>query len=407
MLGRLFGRSQTFAPESSLVLNQVQFRTELIKEIYRSDRRKLNREFGLIRMLFPTQGDMVPPKLEPSLIGLFRERLRITDCIGWYDSSLAFLLPETDKPGTLAVANGLAEICRRVEIDVDTEVSIYPWDDEMIALSDELTMELNSEVTHDDPPDFPTSSQHSGPTIDQGDPDLQGHSSAERESAGEPLAVTNDDARWVVESRHSFVRSCPTPWWKRSIDILGAGIGVIMLAPVFLTAAIAIKLTSKGPVLFVQLREGKDGRQFGILKFRTMIVGAEEKQQELRERNEQDGPAFKLMDDPRITFIGRYLRKSCIDELPQLINVLLGDMSLVGPRPLPIHESYACRAWQRARLTVLPGLTCTWQVRSRRDVKFVEWMRMDLNYIENRSFLLDMRLICMTAVIAMKHKGSV
>ena len=172
-------------------------------------------------------------------------------------------------------------------------------------------------------------------------------------------------------------------------------------------AAGAIRCSSKGPVFFLQEREGKDGRKFSILKFRTMVVNAEALQKELLDQSEQDGPAFKLTDDPRVTKVGKYLRKSCIDELPQLWNVLKGDMSLVGPRPLPLHESLACTAWQRARLVVLPGLTCTWQAYGGRDVKFAQWMQMDLDYIKRRSFTFDLRLIFDTACIALLHRGSV
>ena len=211
----------------------------------------------------------------------------------------------------------------------------------------------------------------------------------------------------VQETKHRFVPVARTPWWKRGIDILGASAGLTLLSPVLLVAAVSIKMSSKGPVFFLQEREGKDGKQFGILKFRTMIVNAEELQNGLRDKSEQDGPAFKLTDDPRVTKVGRYLRKSCIDELPQLWNVLKGDMSLVGPRPLPIHESLACTAWQRTRLTVLPGLTCTWQAYGGRDVKFAQWMQMDLDYINRRSFFFDLRLIFDTAFIALMHRGSV
>jgi lipopolysaccharide/colanic/teichoic acid biosynthesis glycosyltransferase len=182
---------------------------------------------------------------------------------------------------------------------------------------------------------------------------------------------------------------------------------LIALSPVFLVAAIAIKASSKGPVFFRQMREGKDGKVFGILKFRTMVVDAEAQQDSLRGQNEQDGPAFKIENDPRITATGKYLRKSCVDELPQLVNVLLGQMSLVGPRPLPVGESHGCAAWQRARLTVLPGLTCIWQAHGGRDVKFEEWMRMDLEYIKKRGFWFDTKLIVETALLALLHRGSV
>ena len=211
----------------------------------------------------------------------------------------------------------------------------------------------------------------------------------------------------VHETKHRFVPVTRTPWWKRGIDILGASAGLTLLSPVLVAAAVSIRCSSKGPVFFLQEREGKDGKQFGILKFRTMVVNAEELQNGLRDKSEQDGPAFKLTDDPRVTKVGKYLRKSCIDELPQLWNVLKGDMSLVGPRPLPLQESLACTAWQRTRLTVLPGLTCTWQAYGGRDVKFAQWMQMDLDYINRRSFFFDLRLIFDTACIALMHRGSV
>jgi lipopolysaccharide/colanic/teichoic acid biosynthesis glycosyltransferase len=138
-----------------------------------------------------------------------------------------------------------------------------------------------------------------------------------------------------------------------------------------------------------------------------MIENAEEMKDSLRTLSEQDGPAFKIGDDPRLTQVGRFLRKTCIDELPQLINVLRGEMSLVGPRPLPVLESAGCTYWQRKRLEVLPGLTCIWQVQGGRDTKFVEWMRMDMEYLRRRSFLFDLRLIMQTIVLAFSYRGSV
>ena len=138
-----------------------------------------------------------------------------------------------------------------------------------------------------------------------------------------------------------------------------------------------------------------------------MAVDAEARQAELRELSEQDGPAFKLKNDPRVTTCGKYLRKTCIDELPQLFNVLIGQMSLVGPRPLPVHESTACTVWQRKRLEVLPGITCIWQVHGGRETKFEEWMRMDMEYLRRRSFSYDLQLIFETALVALLHRGSV
>lgn len=183
---------------------------------------------------------------------------------------------------------------------------------------------------------------------------------------------------------------------KSFIDYAGALIGVILLSPVFLLIAAAIKCTSKGPVLFSQKRSGLNGRHFNVHKFRTMVVNAEELKKTLMDANEVDGPVFKIKKDPRITGIGAFLRKTSLDELPQLFNVLKGEMSLVGPRPpLPVEvEEY--KLWQRRRLSMKPGLTCIWQVSGRNDVSFEQWMNMDLQYIDNWSFGLDLKLLLLT-----------
>ena len=188
----------------------------------------------------------------------------------------------------------------------------------------------------------------------------------------------------------------PVPRWKRLVDVAGATAGIVFLSPLLLVISLAIKLGSRGPVFFLQDREGIGGRRFKILKFRTMYADAEQQKADLHELNEQDGPAFKIRNDPRITPIGKILRRTCLDELPQLWNVVKGDMSLVGPRPLPWNESRACQRWQRRRLDVTPGLTCTWQVRGGLDVSFDEWMRMDIEYAENFTLWKDVKLILQT-----------
>jgi len=388
LIQRIFGRTggQEFSPQ---VLSEAQFRHELAKEVFRSDRRVTRRQFGLIRVLFKDLKDPADKELDPELLSQLRKRLRVADSIGWYQSNLGFLLPETEKDGTLACANDLTEIALGLGYEVDTEVSIYPDDDELISLADEIKP---------------------GDSDQDSDPVNKSHADWSKSSNLESVEQGNGDGPTAISrvkmAKHAFVKTHATPFWKRTIDIFGAGAGLLVLSPLFLVAAICIKATSRGPVFFRQMREGKNGKQFGILKFRTMCTDAEAKQAELRELSEQDGPAFKLTNDPRITKVGKYLRKSCIDELPQLVNVLTGDMSLVGPRPLPVHESLECVAWQRARLTVLPGLTCTWQAYADRDTKFADWMRMDLEYIENRSFKNDVKLIFDTAFVAILHKGS-
>ena len=191
----------------------------------------------------------------------------------------------------------------------------------------------------------------------------------------------------------------------RARDVPASLLGLILLSPLLFVLGVAVKATSGGPVLFRQQRTGLAGKPFTILKLRTMRVGAEEQKAALLSQSEQDGPAFKMAQDPRITSIGGFLRRTSLDELPQLWNILRGDMTLVGPRPLPCEEIDSCRNWQRRRLDVTPGLTCTWQVSGRSMVSFSEWMRLDLDYIQRRSARGDMSLIVRTIQVVFKGTG--
>ncbi len=185
--------------------------------------------------------------------------------------------------------------------------------------------------------------------------------------------------------------------FKRMIDIAVSTIALIIISPVYLLVALLIKMTSPGPVYFIQERLGLQGRKFKLYKFRTMMVNAEHQLKDLLEKNEMQGPVFKLKNDPRITAIGRFLRKFSIDELPQLWNVLHGDMSLVGPRPPIAREVELYDHWQRRRLSMRPGLTCLWQVNGRNKiVNFDEWAQLDLDYIDNWSLGLDLRILMQT-----------
>lgn len=197
-----------------------------------------------------------------------------------------------------------------------------------------------------------------------------------------------------------------TPLWKRALDVTGAAVGLVILLPLMAIVALGIKLTAPGPVFFSQLRTGRGGRQFRMYKFRTMIVDAERLKAKLRALSEQDGPAFKLTKDPRVTWFGRWLRKTSIDELPQLWNVLRGEMSLVGPRPLPCDEAAACLGWHRRRLDVVPGLTCLWQVSARSRVTFNEWIRLDIRYIAAYSPLYDLLILAWTVPAVVRAKGA-
>ncbi|MEW6337120.1 MAG: sugar transferase [Acidobacteriota bacterium] len=193
---------------------------------------------------------------------------------------------------------------------------------------------------------------------------------------------------------------------KRMVDIVVAFAGLVLFAPLWLVIAPAIRLTSRGPVLFRQQRCGVRGRRFVLLKFRTMVEDAEERRSDVEHLNVMDGPVFKAPDDPRITTVGKLLRRASLDELPQLWNVLKGDMSLVGPRP-PIPEEVArYEPWQRRRLSMKPGLTCLWQISGRSELDFATWMELDLAYIDNWSLWLDVKILALTVPAVLRGRGA-
>jgi exopolysaccharide biosynthesis polyprenyl glycosylphosphotransferase len=193
---------------------------------------------------------------------------------------------------------------------------------------------------------------------------------------------------------------------KKIIDICGALFLIIALSPVLLIIAILVKMTSRGPIIFKQARVGLRGRQFNLYKFRTMVVNAEILKKDLETANEVDGPVFKIKDDPRVTKIGKFLRKSGLDELPQLINVLKGEMSLIGPRPPLLKETQQYKRWQLRRLSVKPGLSCFWQVKpDRNNIKFEKWMELDLAYIDNWSLRLDFIILLKTIKTVFQRTG--
>ena len=195
---------------------------------------------------------------------------------------------------------------------------------------------------------------------------------------------------------------------KRLLDFSLSLILLILLFPLLAFTALLIKLTSPGPVLFIQERVGLNKRRFRLYKFRTMAVDAEKQQAKLEHLNEVSGPAFKIKNDPRITKIGKILRKTSLDELPQLVNVLMGDMSLVGPRPLPVRDYHGfSHDWQRRRFSVLPGLTCLWQINGRSNVDFNKWMKLDLQYIDQWSLWLDLKILILTIPAVLRGSGAV
>lgn len=220
------------------------------------------------------------------------------------------------------------------------------------------------------------------------------------------MAEGVDEAEPVFTMATGAIEGAPAAA-KRAIDMIVAAALLVAFAPMFLAVALLIKATSPGPVFFTQERIGVNKRRFRMLKFRTMVVDAERRQRELEHLNEANGPVFKIRKDPRITSLGAALRNTSIDELPQLLNVLKGDLSLVGPRPLPVrdYEGFE-RDWHRRRFSVRPGITCLWQIGGRSDLSFERWMELDMQYIDTWSLWLDLKILFKTIPAVLRGAGA-
>jgi lipopolysaccharide/colanic/teichoic acid biosynthesis glycosyltransferase len=342
------------APSHDILLSNRDFRFAADCERMRVDRNGSVLSLLLIRL----------PRHKSSaadvafLARVIEGRLRVTDTPGLLDDGhVAILLPDTRPEGAWKVATDVSEVYPPGPERPECDVLVYP-------------------------PQRPSRQD----SVD----------------AKEPLTAPTE-VRDSSSSEFFFSKSMPR--WKRAIDIVGALIGLVVSAPIIAAAALAVKISSPGSAFFVQEREGRGGRRFNIWKLRTMCVDAETQKLHLRPLSQQDGPAFKMHRDPRITWLGRFLRWSSIDELPQFWNVLRGEMSLVGPRPLPTEESLSCEGWQRRRLDVTPGMTCTWQVMGRGRVRFDDWVRMDLRYAARRGIMRDLKLVFVTLPSLLFQRG--
>lgn len=353
------GRKKSSQDTADFLHSPERMRLALARERMRSDR--TGRTFCLLTL--SVEGPDRTKELQ-RLARVVQDCVRLTDEPGWLpDGRLGVVLPETRAAGAWVVAERICE-----------------------AFGDLGGQRLRCAVYAHEPSVEEDSGDNSNSPIGEED--------------SPPIS------RIRATHRLESLFRLELPLWKRSMDLMGATLGLIVTAPVLLIAAAAIKLTSRGPVLFAQYRDGLGGCEFRMYKLRTMYVNAEARQHELRDFSLQDGPAFKMDGDPRVTFVGRWLRATSIDELPQLWNVLKGEMTLVGPRPLPCDESSGCKSWHRRRLDVTPGLTCIWQVTGRSEARFDDWMRMDLRYIRARSLRQDLSLLLRTIPSVLSCRGA-
>ncbi len=447
----------TRSPQAARLLGKI-LSPELTQRIVRRECARIDRHGGeLSLVLFRiSTGDRRKDLAACRLARTILLRARETDEVGWFgEHFIAALLPDTSAAGAKAFADGIAHrLAHRVPRPL-TLIFTYPkaWmagplpagrfgelnsaeslDVTAVLQAVNLGLNRHSNGLPEEPaangrllsdsgrlvyeaaalPHSASNAKHSNgnghpPANRNGNGHSNGAALARitetRPEAGMPTSILKEQPGLSLEALDDLL-IMPMPRWKRLCDIVGATALLVATAPLLLVVAVLVKLNSRGSVIFTQRRAGLGGKPFTIYKFRTMVADAESQQQKLRSQNEQDGPAFKLTDDPRVTSFGRWLRKSSIDELPQLWNVIRGDMSLVGPRPLPIDESDACEPWQRRRLHVTPGLTCIWQVEGRSRVTFAEWVRMDVRYIRRRTLFHDFVILVRTVPAVLFRRGA-
>jgi lipopolysaccharide/colanic/teichoic acid biosynthesis glycosyltransferase len=305
------------------------------------------------------------PAVFAELAQQLSKRLRSTDLVGQLGAEhLEILLTDTEPAGAQVVATCVDQLCSSLALDHEQTIYVYP-------------------------------------SVSEPDPEREQEG---RLLEGEAALVAPASQSPMVDLWPLF--DIPTPHWKRALDVLVSGCALVLLCPLFALIALAIRLDTPGPVIFRQWRAGRGGRPFVFFKFRSMSVDAEARRAELAARNEMDGPVFKIRDDPRITRVGRLLRRFSFDELPQLWNVLKGDISLVGPRSPTLDEVSKYERWQRRRLSVTGGITCTWQVSGRSQIPFQEWMRLDMRYVACRNVWLDLRLLLRTLPAVVSGRGA-
>lgn len=402
-------------PKRSLrtLYSQAQMHQAVHRERCRSDRS--GQEFSLVLLRAPRS--IGPSRTTLRLAHLVCTRSRGTDDVGWFDQdTVCAILPDTSPDGAVRFIDQVTAGLRDVSIKPIATVYTYPsqWPDGENDMADDgSAASTNVAIRHHAKSARPKPTEPVGPirSNDLMPFVIRGVSETLGEQTG-PLAdeaasrlIQISDATLSTKALESLLTRS-MPFWKRAMDVLGAIVGLVMFLPLLILIGVAIRLDSRGPVIFKQRRAGLGGKPFYIYKFRTMCNDAERQKAALRAISEQDGPAFKLTNDPRITRVGQLLRKTSLDELPQFWNVIRGEMSLVGPRPLPVDEQNGCTQWQRARIDVTPGLTCIWQITGRSEVSFSDWVRMDVKYIHRRTFWHDLKILFQTIPAVLLRRGA-
>jgi lipopolysaccharide/colanic/teichoic acid biosynthesis glycosyltransferase len=387
--------------------NTSQMERVISREIARADRG--GRGFTLV--LFHAPRVQAKADATRNLAETLLKRARLTDEVGWFsDEYLAAVLTGTSPNGAQIFADG---VVAAIGAEVPPAAIIYTYPFERAGANSNAASEALNDardrVLHRVERKEMGELAAAGPLPDADEPELEPSGANTPFFNGKPRFSDDNSfeaGRDVQAADLGSLLERPLPSWKRAIDVVGALAAITIFSPMMIVAAILVRFSSPGPIIFTQKRSGLGGRAFRIYKFRTMVNGAEKRRKELTAASEQDGPAFKLENDPRLTRIGRILRKSSIDELPQLFNVLKGDMSLVGPRPLPCGEQAECQPWQRHRMNVTPGLTCIWQVKGRSRVAFDDWIRMDVDYMRRRTFWRDVQIMFATIPAVLLRKGA-
>jgi lipopolysaccharide/colanic/teichoic acid biosynthesis glycosyltransferase len=356
--------------EDSTIKSAAEFHTILQKERARADRN--NHVFSLVSFEFVPQ---VSGRNSTIYFAYYlKNRIRITDEIGWQDNhSIGILLFNTLDKEAKQFAESIQRNCPP-NIICKYSVSTYPEDKVEHAPNEQINR--GSGAGYNSMPGSTSLHAHPG-------------------GADEKIAKNLNP---VFYHKISVA--------KRLSDVVLSTVALLVLSPLMFIIAVAVKLTSKGPIFYKQQRAGLGGLPFTMLKFRTMKVGADEMKSQLQPFNERTGPVFKMENDPRVTRFGKILRHWSLDELPQFLNVLNGDMSLVGPRPPTMDEVEQYRTWHNYRLEMRPGITCIWQVYARHDKSFDNWVRLDIKYRQEQSFLLDMKLIVLTLPAVLSRRGA-